>query len=133
MKIIINGENAVFGRLCSYAAKQALAGNEIVVVNSDKVIITGNKKDTIEKYGNLKKKGGHSQKGPKISKESFRLLRRGIRGMLPDHRKGQGKDSFKRVKCYDNIPREFQGKDMIEFKGKKYDKFIELKELVKKL
>ena len=49
-EIIIDGSGAVFGRLCSFTAKKALEGSEIVIVNSEKVIITGNKKDTIEKF-----------------------------------------------------------------------------------
>ena len=32
MKKIIDGTNAVLGRLASYAAKQALLGEEIVIV-----------------------------------------------------------------------------------------------------
>ncbi len=43
-KIIINAENGSFGRVASFAAKQALLGNEVTVVNSEKAIITGNKK-----------------------------------------------------------------------------------------
>ena len=47
---IIDGENAVMGRLASYVAKQALQGEEISIVNCNKVLITGNKK-FIEKLG----------------------------------------------------------------------------------
>jgi len=36
MKITINAENQVLGRLATYAAKQALLGNTIVVINSEK-------------------------------------------------------------------------------------------------
>ena len=41
---IIDGKGAILGRLASYAAKQALKGEEIVVLNCEEVIITGNKK-----------------------------------------------------------------------------------------
>lgn len=128
-KIIIDGTGAVFGRLCSFAAKKALEGNEIIVVNSEKVIITGNKKDVIQKYRILRKKGGYSQKGPKYSKDPSRILKRSIRGMLPDHRKGVGRDAFKRVKCYENIPPEFEGEKMLKIVAPKKLKYIELKEL----
>ena len=40
---IIDGTGAIMGRLASYVAKQALKGEEIVILNCDKVIITGNK------------------------------------------------------------------------------------------
>jgi len=132
MKIVIDGGGAVYGRLCSYCAKKALEGEDIIVLNSDKVIITGNKEDTIKKYAKIRDKGGHSLKGPKYSKVTFRMLKRGIRGMLPDHRRGIGKKAFSKIKCYDGIPKEFEGEKMINFKTKK-SKYIDLKELSKKL
>ena len=132
-EIIIDGTRGVFGRICSYAAKQALQGNNISVVNSEKVIITGNKKDIIQKHRVLVAKGGHSRKGPKIQRIAYRMLKRGIRGMLPDHRDGIGKQAFLRVKCYQGVPEEFQGKEMIKFPGPRHSKYIELKELADKL
>lgn len=132
-RIIINADGEVYGRLCSYAAKQALEGNEIVVVNSEKVVITGRKMTTIEKHRTLKQKGGYSLKGPKYSKISYKILKRGIRGMLPDHRKGIGKEAFLKIKCYDGIPAEFAKEKMVQIKKPTQDKFISLKELVKKI
>ena len=44
MTKIIVGKNAVLGRLSSYAAKEALKGEDIVILNCEQVIITGNKK-----------------------------------------------------------------------------------------
>jgi len=132
-KIIIDGTGAVFGRLCSFAAKKALEGNEIIIINSEKTIITGNKKDIIKKYKELKAKGGHSQKGPKILKSPYIILKRGIRGMLPDHRKGQGKQALKKIKCYDKTSEEFKDGEMIKINAPKKIKYIELKELCEKL
>ena len=43
---IIDGKNTVLGRLASFAAKEALKGEEIVVLNCEQVIITGNKKNS---------------------------------------------------------------------------------------
>jgi len=132
-KIIIDGNGAVFGRICSFAAKRALEGNEIIVVNSEKTIMTGNKKDIIAKYSAIRKKGGHSQKGPKLSNVPHRILKRAIRGMLPDHRKGQGKETLKRIKCYDGMPDEFKDEKMIKVNAPKKLKFMELKELASKI
>ncbi|MAG61754.1 50S ribosomal protein L13 [Candidatus Pacearchaeota archaeon] len=132
-KIIIDGNGAVFGRICSFAAKRALEGNEIIVVNSEKTIMTGNKKDIIAKYSAIRKKGGHSQKGPKLSNVPHMILKRAIRGMLPDHRKGQGKETLKRIKCYDGMPDEFKDEKMIKVNAPKKLKFMELKELASKI
>ena len=132
-KIIIDAENAVYGRLCSYAAKKALEGNEIIVVNSEKAVITGRKKNIIEKYKNIRAKGGSSLKGPKYSKITYKILKKGIRGMLPNHREGIGREAFKRIKCYDGVPREFEDGKMIKMQKPSKDKYIELKELSRKL
>jgi len=132
-KIIIDGNHAIFGRLCSFAAKKALEGNEVIIVNSEKTIIKGDKKQIVEKYSRLKKKGGSSLKGPKYSKIPYKMLKRGIRGMLPDFRKGQGKKAFSRIRCYEGIPNEYEGEKMIKSGKRKPKKFIALKELSEKL
>jgi large subunit ribosomal protein L13 len=132
-KIIIDGTGAVFGRVCSFTAKRVLEGDEIVIVNSEKTILTGNKKDIIAKFEAVRKKGGHSQKGPKISNVPYMILRRSIRGMLPDHRKGQGKEALARVKCYDGIPEELKEEKMMKISAPKKLKFMELKELASKI
>jgi len=133
VRIIIDGNGAVFGRICSFTAKKALEGNEVIIVNSEKTIMTGNKKDTIAKYSSIRKKGGHSQKGPKLSNVPHRILKRAIRGMLPDHRKGQGKETLKRIKCYDGMPEEFKEEKMMKVNAPKKLKFMELKELASKI
>ena len=132
-KIIINGENQIFGRICSFVAKQSLEGNEIVVVNSEKTVLSGNKKDIIQKYQTLSAKGGHSQKGPKYIKIPYQMLKRGIRGMLPEHRRGIGKQAFMKIKCYDGVPEEFKDKEMKQISKRLPNKYITLKELSEKI
>jgi|TARA_B100002003_G_C13888389_1_gene433359 large subunit ribosomal protein L13 len=132
-KIIIDAEGAVFGRVCSFVAKKALEGNEMVIVNSEKVVITGNKKDIIGKYDALRKKGGHSQKGPKYSNVAYMMLKKGIRGMLPDHRKGIGKQALNRVRCHNGIPKEFEEEKVLKISAPKKIKSMTLKELSGKI
>ena len=132
-KIIFDAEGIIFGRVCSFAAKQALQGNEIIIINSEKSVITGNKKDIIQKYSTLRKKGGFSQKGPKYSKVPYKMLKRGIRGMLPDYTRGIGKQAFLKIKCHDGIPEEFKNKEIKKLNKIKSDKYITLKELSQKI
>ena len=128
---IIDGKNAVLGRLASYAAKEALKGEDIVIVNSEQVIITGNKKNIQKNFEAKRSRVGSSQKGPKLSKTSEGIVKRTIRGMLPDHRKGQGKKAFKRIKCYQGIPEEFQEAKKIIAGKEKRSKFIQIREISK--
>jgi large subunit ribosomal protein L13 len=130
-KIIIDGENAIFGRLCSYAAKQALQGNDVIILNSEKTIITGNKNNILNKYGKRKIRGGASQKGPNYPRTPSMMLKRGIRGMLPDYRWGEGREALKRIICYEGIPSEFKNKEMINMEELGKTKFIKLKEISK--
>ena len=103
MKLIIDGENAILGRLGSYVSKELLKGNSVDIINSEKVVISGSKKDILQKVVVLRQKGGHSLKGPHIPKLADRFLKRKIRGMLPwDKSKGQA--AYKRLKCYIGSP-----------------------------
>ena len=128
---IIDGKNAVLGRLASYAAKEALKGEDVVIVNSEQVIITGNKKNIQKNFEAKRSRVGSSQKGPKLSKTSENIVKRTIRGMLPDHRKGQGKKAFKRIKCYSGIPEEFREAKKIIAGKEKRSKFMQIKEISK--
>jgi large subunit ribosomal protein L13 len=126
---IINGERATLGRLSSYVAKQALRGEEIVVVNCEKVVISGDKKNIQKKFLEKRLKVGSSQKGPRHSKNSDKVVKRAIRGMLPDHRMGRGKEALKRIKCYNGIPKEFEETKKISAGKEKGIKLMEVGEL----
>lgn len=132
-RIIIDGDGAIFGRACSMAAKKALEGNEVIIVNSEKMIITGNKSNIIYKYDRLRKKGGFSQKGPQVSRTPHMMLKRTIRGMIPNFREGYGKKIFKNIKCYDGIPEELKNEKKITMENQKKLKFIVLKDLLNKI
>ena len=128
---IIDGKNATMGRLASYVAQQALRGEDIVIVNCNKVIITGSKKDIKKKWQEKRSKVGSGQKGPKVSRNADKIVKRCIRGMLPNHRKGRGKIAYQKIKCYVGIPKEFEeSKKIVSGKQKKF-KFITVKELSK--
>ena len=80
---IIDGKGAVLGRLGSYVAKEALKGEEIAILNCEQVIITGSKKNIEKSFHEKRSRVGSSQKGPKHSKSSEKIVKRAIRGMLP--------------------------------------------------
>jgi len=129
---IIDGKNAVLGRLASYVAKEVLKGEKVVILNCEQVIITGNRKSIKENFEIKRGRVGSSQKGPKHHRTSEKIVKRVIRGMLPDHRKGRGKEALKRVKCYSGIPKEFQETKKITAGKEKGNKFIKIKEVTKK-
>ena len=131
MTKIIDGKNAVLGRLASYAAKETLKGEEIIILNCEEIIITGNKKNIEKNFDIKRSRVGHSQKGPRHSKSSEKMVKRAIRGMLPDHRKGRGKIAFKKIKCYVGVPKEFQESQKILAGKQKKTKFSRIKDFSK--
>jgi large subunit ribosomal protein L13 len=126
---VIDGKNAVMGRLASYTAKEALKGEEIAIVNCEQIIITGNKKFIKKDFQEKREKIGSGQKGPKVSRTSEKIVKRAIRGMLPDHRQGRGKEAFRRIKCYVGIPPEFKDAKKVTFNDEDKLKYIKVKEL----
>ena len=106
---VINGEGLLLGRLCSYAAKAALLGEEVNIVNCGKVVISGDKKKVFANEKAKRLRGGYPLKSPKLPRLADRFVRRAVRGMLP-HKKARGNEAFKRVMCYVGIPNEFEGK-----------------------
>jgi large subunit ribosomal protein L13 len=129
--IVIDGKNAVMGRLASYVAKESLKGEEVSIVNCGEIIITGNKKFMEQDMQKRREMIGSGQKGPHISRTSEKIVKRAIRGMLPDHREGRGKEAFKRIKCYAGVPPEFKDSKKITFGDQDKLKYIYVKELTK--
>jgi len=106
---VINGEGLLLGRLCSYAAKAALLGEEIKIVNCGKVVISGDKKKVFANEKQKRDRGGYPLKSPKLPRLADRFVRKTVRGMLP-HKKERGREAYGRVMCYPDVPAEFSEK-----------------------
>lgn len=106
-QIIIDAAGCVAGRIASFAAKQALQGNKITILNCEKVILIGKKKDILQKYQKKFALGKGSQKGPYVSRVSDKLMRRIVRGMLP-WKRTRGREAFRNVHCFTGIPEKFK-------------------------
>jgi len=128
---VIDGKNATLGRLASYTAKEALKGEDIRIVNCEEIIITGSKKNIKEDLKQKRGRVGTIQKGPKISMASEKLVKRAIRGMLPNHRFGRGREAYQRIKCYVGFPKEFENSNLIKSGKEKKGKFVKIKEISK--
>lgn len=119
------------GRVASFAAKEALKGEEISIVNCEKAIISGNKENIKQNFLEKRQKVGTLQVGPKVSGSSERYFKRVIRGMLPNTRTGRGKEAFKRIKCYKGIPVKFKDAKIISLGKEGKIKFMELSEITR--
>lgn len=100
--MIIDATDLILGRLASYAAKKALLGEKVEVINSEKSIISGKKKDIFGDYLRKRQRGIPLQ-GPYFPRMPDMLVRRTIRGMMP-YKTDRGKKAFENVKCWIGVP-----------------------------
>jgi large subunit ribosomal protein L13 len=107
--IVIDATNLVLGRVLSYAAKRALEGQDVVLLNISKAVISGRKRSIVEKAKTrLKTRTLASQdKGPRHPRRAETYARRALRGMLP-FKKPLGKRAYKRVRIYADVPRDYE-------------------------
>jgi large subunit ribosomal protein L13 len=105
--LFIDASGSVLGRIASHAAKQALLGKTVAVLNCEKVIVSGNRKTTINEFKIMRFRGGHSLNGPFYPKHPARIVKRTIRGMLR-YTTGRGESAFNRVRCFEGIPAEYK-------------------------
>ena len=135
--ILLNAEGAVSGRLASFAAKKALQGEEIVIVNAEKAVLTGSKEAAFKKLKtrlDLQSKGNPTI-GPKFSKMPDRVLRRTVKGMLPPKSK-RGTEALHKIKVFISIPTAYKDKEFTEVKNatdRGIQKHVELGEICKLL
>ena len=103
---VIDATDTILGRLASEVAKKALKGEEIVIVNAEKAVISGNKEFIFKKYLERRNRGT-PQHGPFFPSRPDMIVRRAVRGMLP-YKTQKGKEALKRVKVFISVPEEFK-------------------------
>ena len=106
--IVIDATDQILGRLASYAAKNALNGNTVVVLNAEKAVISGKKRNIVEEaMRRLKTRTLANQTtAPVHQRRPDLYLRRVVRGMLP-WKKAKGKAAFHRVLVFVGVPEEY--------------------------
>jgi large subunit ribosomal protein L13 len=110
MVTVINGDGLLLGRLASIIAQRALAGEEIAIVNAEKVIISGSRPRVLGNYGHKRSRGSTGW-GPFFPRRPDHIMKRTIRGMLP-YKRPRGVEAMKRIRCYVGVPVELVGKEM---------------------
>ncbi len=130
--MIIDANGHILGRLSAFVAKRALLGDNVIVVNAEKAVISGRKEIVIQKELEkleIRNKGNYTR-GPFHQKRPDKFLRRSIRGMLPWN-KDRGREAFKRVMVYIGIPEgEIQKNHNINLKKTKIENLENIKKSV---
>jgi large subunit ribosomal protein L13 len=102
--MIIDATNLKLGGISTLAAKAALKGETIDIVNCEKAVITGSKTDIVSKYQARRARGGPHW-GPFINRRADHFVRRTIRGMLP-YKTPRGSEAYKRIMCFIGNPND---------------------------
>jgi large subunit ribosomal protein L13 len=102
---IIDAKNHIAGRLASVVAKRLLKGEEIVIVNAEMIVITGDRDSVLASY-KQKKDCGNVKSGPFFPRRADLIMKRTVRGMLP-WKETSGKEAYRRLKVYVGVPKEF--------------------------
>jgi large subunit ribosomal protein L13 len=132
--VVINAENLILGRLASHVAKLLLSGEEVTIVNAEKVVITGSKKQIMDDYHKKRDIGG-VRKGPYYPRTPDRILRRTVRGMIP-YKKPSGKKAYHRLKVYIGVPKDLKDEKLNTVKSASCVdkiKYVELGEVSRQL
>ncbi|AFZ70313.1 ribosomal protein L13, archaeal/eukaryotic [Caldisphaera lagunensis DSM 15908] len=115
-EIVIDGSNTILGRLASHVAKLLLEGKKVVVLNSEKIAVSGDPTKLIQFYKdtilNVKTHYSHKWR-PKRARSPTRLFKKTVSGMLPKNNK-KGEEALKRLIVYVGVPKEYKNKEAIK-------------------
>lgn len=129
--LLVDAEGATLGRLAVKVAQilrgknkpqytpHVDTGDFVVVVNADKVVLTGNKANAKRYYRHSGYLGGlHSESyGEAMQRHPERIIEHAVRGMLPKNK--LGRQQFKKLKVYagPEHPHAAQNPVKIELEG----------------
>ncbi len=102
--VVIDAKGLILGRMASTIAKRLLQGENIIIMNAEKAVISGKRLSRI-KEAKKRLEVGHPKKGPFYPRRPEEIVRRTIKGMLP-RRKPKGQQAYRRLKVFVDVPQE---------------------------
>ncbi len=107
---IIDGTNFILGRICAIISRKLLNGEKVSLINAEKIVISGNKRDIVDKYiqRTQRKTRTNPLHGPFQPRRPDMLIKRTVRGMLPK-KKDRGVKALSNLKVYIGEPEELKG------------------------
>lgn len=116
-QVVVDATNHIAGRLCSYVAKMLLKGNDVVILNAEKAMLSGDRYSTIRQWHEYLEIGSivNPVHGPFHARRPDTMITRMIRGMVPKQ-KAKGVEAMKRLRVYIGVPKNYEG-----IKGKEFE------------
>jgi large subunit ribosomal protein L13 len=112
--IVVDGTDHLAGRLSSNVAKMLLRGNRVSIVNCEKIMISGGRRNIIQNYKDFLSIASilHPEHGPYHPRRPDTIMAKMIRGMLP-REKPSGIAAHKRLRTYIGVPSELRSSKKI--------------------
>jgi large subunit ribosomal protein L13 len=109
----VNADGLILGRMASKVAKRLLNGEEVIILNAEKAIISGKKKSKVAEAKQFLEVGA-PERGPFHYRRPDRIVKKTVRGMVP-FSQPKGKIALKRLKVYMGVPEDFKNQQTITF------------------
>lgn len=104
--VIVNAEGLILGRMCSRIAKRLLNGEEVIIVNAEKAVLSGKRKSKVAEAKQFLEVGA-PERGPFHYRRPDRIVLKTVRGMLPI-KQAKGKNAIARLRVFMGIPKELK-------------------------
>ena len=106
--ILIDCRDHLHGRLCSIVAKELLAGQKIILVRAEEMVISGSlvRNQTKYQYFRQKRMNTNPARGPFHFKSPARIVWRTIRGMV-NQKTARGQAAIGRLSTFEGIPHPY--------------------------
>jgi len=110
-QVVVDAKGHLLGRLASTVAKELLNGQNVVVVRTEGLNISGSLYRNKLKYAEFRRKRMNSnpKKGPFHFRAPSKILWRTIRGMIP-HKTARGSAAMDRLKTLEGLPHPYDKK-----------------------
>jgi len=108
MVTVIDAKGLVHGRLASNVAEMIMDGEEVVILNAEGIVITGQKEMVFADFKAKVDRGDTTKrKGPFYPRRADLLFKRCVRGMIP-WKTTSGRDAYRRLHVFVGTPKQFE-------------------------
>jgi len=119
-EVVIDATDCIAGRMCSHVSKLLLNGNRVLVVNSERAMLSGDRYKTIDLYKEYLEINSVTNPihGPFHPRRPDTILTKMVRGMIPKT-KTSGIEAFKRLRVYIGTPDQLRNMKTESFEDSK--------------
>jgi large subunit ribosomal protein L13 len=104
---VIDADGLILGRMASGIAKRLLEGENVMIVNSEKAVLSGKRRSKVSEAKVFLEVGGVGR-GPYHYRRPDRIVRKAVKGMLPI-RQPKGVEAYRRLQVFIGVPDNLKG------------------------